>query len=94
MSTRLTVLFEVKEDESGAFEQLAALATARVKAEDKGCEAYDLYRSVDDDSRYVLVEAWTTAQNLEAHGSSPAVAEMRKTRPLLASDPQLYRYED
>ena len=76
------------------FEDVAGSAARKVRADDKGCEAYDLFRSVDDDTRYVLVESWATQEDLDAHGSSPAMAAMGKSRELLAGRPTMHRYED
>ena len=43
-------------------------ATAKVKAEDSGCNNYDLFRSVEDDTKYLLFENWATEEDLTAHG--------------------------
>ncbi len=91
MSIRLTVKFQVQPGKSEEFETMAQAAAARVRAEDQGCEAYHLYRSLDDESQYVLVESWATAADLEAHGSSPAIGEMQKIGPLLAGRPVALR---
>ena len=53
-----------------------------------------LFKSVDDDTRYVLVEAWATKEDLDAHGTSPGMAEMQKIGGLLAGRPTMHRYED
>ena len=55
MSIRLTVQLPIKEGQAAEFEAAAGPALARVKAEDKGCEMYDLFKSVDDDTRYVMM---------------------------------------
>lgn len=94
MSIRLTVQFKVQPGKGDEFVELAQAAAVQVRAEDKGCEAYDLFRSLDDDSRFVLVEAWATAEDLAAHGSSPAMAAMGKIGPLMAGRPVMNRYED
>jgi len=93
MSTRITVQMQVQPDKSEEFEAIAQPAAARVRAEDKGCEMYHLFRSLDDASRYVLVESWTTAEDLAAHGKSTGTLEMRKIGPLLAGRPVMHRYE-
>jgi quinol monooxygenase YgiN len=94
MSVRLTVQMQIQPGKAQEFEAIAGAAAARVRAEDKGCEMYHLFRSIDDDTRYVLVEAWTTAEDLKAHGSSPGVADMRKVAPLMAARLVSHRYED
>jgi quinol monooxygenase YgiN len=94
MSVRLTVQIYVQPGKQREFETIARAAAARVRAEDKGCEAYDLFRGLDDDTHYVLVESWATAEDLAAHGTSPAVADMRRVGPLLSGRMILHRYED
>lgn len=94
MSYRLTVHFNIKEGSAADFEAAAGAATARVKAEDAGCEMYDLFKSVDSDTRYVLVESWATKEELDAHGKSPAMGEMAKIGPFLDGRPVMHRYND
>ena len=94
MSIRLTVQFNLQEGKASEFEAAAGAAASKVRAEDEGCEMYDLFKSVDDDTRYVLVEAWATKEDLDAHGSSPGMAEMQKIGGFLAGRPTMHRYED
>ena len=94
MAVRLTVQMQIQPGKAQEFEAIGGAAAARVRAEDRGCEMYDLFRSIDDETRYVLVEAWTTAEDLKAHGSSPGIADMRKVGPLLAGRSVMHRYED
>ena len=68
--------------------------SAAVKAGDAGCEMYDLFQSVDDPNRFVLVESWGSQEALDAHGSSEAMKEMGKLGPHMDGRPTLYRYED
>lgn len=42
---------------------------------EKGCERFDFYSSVDDPSKFVFVEEWTTKEDLDAHFASPNFAE-------------------
>ncbi len=98
MSIRLTVQFNIQQGKASEFEAAAGAAApaaaSKVRNEDKGCEMYDLFKSVDDDTRYVLVEAWATAEDLDAHGSSPGMAEMQKIGGFMAGRPTMHRYED
>lgn len=94
MSIRLTVQFQIQDGKSEEFERVAGAAAKQVRAEDKGCEMYDLFRSVDSDTRYVLVESWATKEDLDAHGKSPAMAAMGKIAGLMAGRPTMHRYED
>ena len=95
MSIRLTVQLPVKPDQADAFEAAAAPALARVKAEDKGCEMYDLFRSVDDDTRFVMVESWESAADLDAHMTSAAMGDVGKALTgFIAGAPVMHKYED
>ncbi|MGW7520834.1 putative quinol monooxygenase [Streptomyces sp. NPDC054796] len=42
--------------------------------EEPGCELYALHEAED---RFVLVEKWTTEEQLAEHGRAPAVKELR-----------------
>ena len=93
MSKRMTIKFKVQAGKSEEFEQIASAAAARVRAEDAGCEAYHVYKSLEDPSEYVLVESWETDEALAAHAKSPAIADMQKIGPLLAARPERHVYE-
>ncbi len=95
MSIRLTVQLPIKPGQAEAFEAAAGPALARVKAEDKGCEMYDLFKSVDDETRYVMVESWASEADLEAHKTSPAMGDVGKAiGGFIAGPPVLHQYED
>ena len=93
MAIGLTVQFEIKEGCGDEFEAGFAKAAAAVREQDEGCEMYDLFRSVDDPTRYAMVERWTTKELLKAHGKSPSMAGMAALAPMFASPPKLSRYE-
>ncbi len=94
MSIRLTVQLPIKPGKASEFEVAAGPALARVKAEDKGCEMYDLFKSVDDDERYVMVESWASQPDLDAHMKSPAMAEIGKAiGGFVAGAPVMHQYE-
>ena len=94
MSVRVTVQFKIQQGKAGEFEAAAGTAIAQVKAEDEGCEMYDLFKSVDDDARYVLVESWESQEHLEKHRSSPAMAAMQKIGPFMDGRPTMHFYGD
>jgi quinol monooxygenase YgiN len=95
MPIRLTVQLPIKEGKAAEFEAAAGAALARVRAEDKGCEMYDLFKSCDDDSRFVLVESWASEADLEAHKTSDAMGGVGKAfGEFLAGRPVLHQYED
>ena len=95
MSIRLTVQLPVKEGEGDAFEAAAGPVLARVRAEDKGCEMYDLFRSCDDPNRFVMVESWASQEDLDAHMTSPAMGEVGKAiGGFMGGAPVMHKYED
>lgn len=95
MPIRLTVQLPIKPGTAAEFEKAAGPALARVRAEDKGCEMYDLFRSVDDDTRYVMVESWASQADLDAHKTSAAMGEVGGAiGGFIAGAPVLHQYED
>lgn len=93
MSIRLTVELSIKEGHADTFQAAAGPAMARVRAEDKGCEAYELFRSCDDDTRFVIVESWATEADMEAHGTTPAMGAVGKAfKGNLAGKPVMAKY--
>jgi len=94
MSIRLTVQFRCKEGKSAEFEAAVGEAATQVRAEDKGCEAYDLFKSCDDENRFALIESWATQEDVDAHGKSAGMAKMMKIGPLMDGRPQMHRYND
>jgi len=94
MAIRLTVQLKIKPGTQADFEAAAGAAIARVKAEDAGCQMYDLFKSVEDDTCYAMIEAWENSENLAAHGKSPAMAEMGKIGPFLDGAPTMNQYTD
>lgn len=95
MSIRLTVQLPIKAGQADAFEAAAGTALARVRSEDKGCEMYDLFKSCDDPTRFVIVESWATAKDLEAHMTSAAMGDVGKALgSFIAGAPVMHKYED
>ena len=95
MSIRFTVQLLIKEGKADEFEAAAGPALARVRAEDKGCEMYDLFRSCDDDTRFVIIESWASEADLEAHKTSPASGGMGKSLGgFVTGKPIMHQYED
>ena len=94
MSIRLPVQLSIKAGKAAEFETAAGAALARVRAEDSGCEMYDLFRSVDDDTRFVMVESWAAEADLEAHKTSPAMKDIVKAfGGFQAGAPVMHQYE-
>ncbi|MEZ4333386.1 MAG: putative quinol monooxygenase [Myxococcota bacterium] len=95
MSVRLTVQLQVQPGKADAFKAAATPALARVKREDKGCEMYDLFQSVDDVSRFVMVESWASQADLDAHMKSPAMGDVGKALGgFIAGAPVMHTYQD
>ena len=93
MAIGVTVKFEIKPGTNETFETGFRKAAAAVKAQDEGCEMYDLFRSVDVPTRYVMVERWTTQALLDAHMKSPTMAGMAALAPHFAGAPAFSKYE-
>ena len=94
MAVGLTVEFTTTAARAAAFAAAWQQAAARVKAEDAGCRRYDLYASVDDASRFLLLEQWESQAALDAHIASAATAEL--VRPAIRdylAPPIVHRYE-
>lgn len=95
MSIRLTVQLPIKEGKADEFQAAAGPALAQVRAEDQGCEMYDLFRSVDDDTRFVMVESWASEADLEAHKTSKAMGAVGAAiGGFIAGPPVLHQYTD
>ncbi len=93
MSLRLTVQFTIQPGKNQEFETVAGAAIAQVKADDSGCEMYDLFKSVDDETRYVMVESWASQADLDAHKTSAAMAEVGKAiGGFVSGAPVLHQY--
>ena len=55
---------------------------------------YDLFKSCDDDTRFVMVECWATEADLEAHKTSPAMKDIVGAfGAFLAGAPIMNQYE-
>jgi quinol monooxygenase YgiN len=93
MAIGITVRFEIKPGADGEFEAGFRKAASAVKAQDEGCEMYDLYRSIDSPTSYVMVERWATEELLAAHMKSPTMAGMAALAPHFASPPSLAKYD-
>ncbi len=95
MSVRLTVQLSVQPGKANDFKVAAKPALARVKREDKGCEMYDLFQSVDDESRFVMVESWASEADLDAHMKSPTMGDVGKALgAFIGGAPVMHRYKD
>lgn len=76
----------------------AALAACKKDKADavqkKGCERFDYYLSVEDESKFVFVEEWSTKEDLDAHLASPSFAEFfAALSPCLTGPPEIRIFE-
>jgi quinol monooxygenase YgiN len=69
MAIRLIVTFKAK---AGQGSQMAAAfaPAAEIVHKEKGCEQYEMFQSSSDPDTLVLLERWTTAEDLEVHGEA------------------------
>ena len=93
MAIGITLRFEIKPGTNEQFESGFRKAAAAVKAQDKGCELYDLYKSIDSPTSYAMVERWTTQELLDVHMKSPTMAGMAALAPHFAGAPSFTKYE-
>ncbi|MBV9168965.1 MAG: antibiotic biosynthesis monooxygenase [Chloroflexi bacterium] len=91
MPVRLIVTFSVQPGRADDFARLWPERIAEVHQE-PGCEQYELFRSTSRPDTAVLLELWSSAETLAAHG------ELNRTRTpigrdLLVDRPALERFE-
>ena len=74
MSVRLIISITAA---PGKGDELAASQCERIKTflQDEGCEQFEIFRSVSDPDRLVVLERWRDQASLDAH------LELNKTRP-------------
>jgi quinol monooxygenase YgiN len=94
MAVRLVVIFMAQHGKGEAFADAFAPVIKDVQQE-KGCEQYELFRGTENPDKLVLLERWTSPEDLDAHmglmrarGPSPT-AEFRAE----GFAPSLERYE-
>lgn len=92
MAIGITVLFETQAGKGDEFASGFGDVIKTVKATDSGCEMYDLFQSVDDANRYVLVERWATQEDLDGHMKAPHMAGLGPVMGNLAGRPSMMQY--
>ena len=92
MAIRLVVSFKAHpgkgQDFADAFEP-----GMEITHTEKGCEQYQLFRAFDDPDALVLLERWTTAEDLDAHMKAMQARGGSPTGQFSAGPPTLERYE-
>jgi quinol monooxygenase YgiN len=71
----LGIRLKIKADKGKDFEAAFAPALKETRKE-KGCLAYDLNKSSDDESIYVLYERWTNLPALATHLKTPHMEKL------------------
>lgn len=71
----------------GAFDQVVEALRPAIAAvhEEEGCELYAIHRAPDD--VVFMIEKWTSAELLDAHGAGPAVAALNASLDGLLESP-------
>jgi quinol monooxygenase YgiN len=69
MAVRLIVTFVARAGQGGEMAKAFAPTAAIVHGE-KGCEQYEMFQSAENPDKLVLLERWTTAEDLEVHGEA------------------------
>jgi quinol monooxygenase YgiN len=81
-------------DFAGAFNHLQAIAQ-----QEEGCEQYELFQSVDDPDRVVLLERWASQALLDRHMEAERTRNRSAVDAVVAlwalgSTPSIERFED
>jgi quinol monooxygenase YgiN len=92
MAIRLIVTFKVQpgkaQDFAEAFAGLAAITHA-----EQGCEQYQLFQAFDDPDTVVLLERWTTSEDLDAHLKALQGRGGSPTGQFAAGPPTMERFQ-
>jgi len=92
---KVTVVARIKTkkgmDESVKQELMALVAPTR---SEKGCINYDLHRSIDDRSVFMVYENWVSKEDLDKHLAMPYMrAFMEKAQKLLSEPAEIALWE-
>ena len=91
MSIRLIVTFKVLPGTAAEFARAFAPVIADVHKE-KGCEQYELFTSVDDPTKVVLLEQWADQETLDAHSAANRARGPSPTAAFRDGTPTLERF--
>lgn len=88
------VQIHVKEDAVPAFHE-ATLANARASVQEPGIARFDVIQRKDDPTRFVLLEAYRTAEAPAAHKQTQHYATWRDTVASMMASPRVsHQYEN
>jgi quinol monooxygenase YgiN len=92
MAVRLVVTFSALPGKGADFAQAFAPIVKETQQE-PGCEQYELFRSLDDPDKLVLLERWTDAASLDTHLQVMRARGPSPTAPFRGGDARMERYE-
>jgi quinol monooxygenase YgiN len=69
MAIRLVVTFKAKAGQ-GAQMAAAFAPAAEIVHKEKGCEQYEMFQGCDDPDKLVLLERWSSPEDLDVHGEA------------------------
>ena len=92
MAIRLIVTFKARPGKAQDFAEAFKPGRA-ITLEEKGCEQYQLFQALDEPDTLVLLERWTTAEDLDAHMQAMQARGGSATSQYSAGPPTLERYE-
>ncbi len=68
--TGIVATFKIQAGKEAEFEATFRDLAAKVKANEKGCLLYDLFKSKKDPQTYIVMEQYASDADLAAHGNS------------------------
>jgi quinol monooxygenase YgiN len=92
MALRLIVTFKAAPGKAQEFAD-AFRGLAEITLKEQGCEQYELFRSEQDPDTLVLLERWTSQEDLDAHMAAMQARGGPPTTALNAAAPTFERYE-
>ncbi len=92
MAVRLVVTFKAVSGQGEQFARAFAPLIAEVKKE-RGCEQYELFRSLEAPDTLVLLERWSDQAALDAHGVALRARGPSPTERFRAGPAKVERYE-
>jgi quinol monooxygenase YgiN len=80
----------IKPEKTAEFEAMFAELARKVRENEKGCERYELCRSIEAPATFVVVERYADAEALGSHSKTPYFLEfMGKVGDFVAGAPQI-----
>ena len=85
-SFSLVVSFQVKKGEEKAMLEAAAPAVAASNKE-PGCKRYEMNQDLEDPTKFVFIERWASAKDIESHLAQPYTKKLLETVAKIAVGP-------